>query len=75
MTAIITAIIAIAKAVPYISSLLNMLMNEWQNYQISQIDNSIEAKKKRLDYLTLQLKVARNDTERMVAFRALVALG
>jgi|GEM_PF-4949703 len=69
MASIIAAIIAVAKAVPALSSLLSTLMTEWQNYQISQIEDRFEQRKKTRAFLIYQLSNARTDNERIAAFR------
>lgn len=71
MTSIVAAIIAIAKAVPVAAQLLNTLIEEWQKYQISQIEDRFEQRQKTRAFLIYQLSNARNDNERIAAFRLL----
>jgi hypothetical protein len=74
MTAIVTAIIAIAKAIPAIASLLNTIMSEWQSYQISQIEDNYQERQARRKFLANQLRLAKNDQERITAFKLLTDL-
>lgn len=71
MASIVAAIIAIAKAVPAARILLSSIIEEWQKYEISQIEDRFEQRQKTRAFLTYQLSNARNDNERITAFRLL----
>lgn len=74
ITTVASAIIAIAKIVPYISSLLSTITEQWQKMKIESINDDFEKKKARRDFATQQFKGAQTDEERKVAFRLLVSV-
>jgi hypothetical protein len=71
MASIVAAIIAIAKAIPAIAQMLNLVVDEWQKYQISQIEDRYKQRQIMRAFLTDKLKSAKDDNERITAFRLL----
>ena len=74
MASVVAALIAIAKAIPIISQYLSVIVTEWQKHQISQIEDNYEQREKLRDFLIHQLSTAKDDNERITAFRLLARI-
>ena len=66
MSAVVTAIIALAKAVPAIRDILERVFDEWARYQVNQATIKFNIKEKQRAHIQRKIREAKSDEERIV---------
>jgi len=65
-TAIVSAIVAVAKAVPYFSKILDQVNDAWTKYKISQINIQRITERDKRDVILNQMAKAGSNDERKI---------
>jgi hypothetical protein len=66
VSAVVTAIIALAKAVPAIRDILERVFDEWARYQVNQATIKFNIKEKQRAHIQRKIREAKSDEERIV---------
>lgn len=70
-SSIVTAIIALAKAIPAIRDMLEMIITQWIDYRITKIENDVISINEERTIILNQLSKAKTNEERIAFARAL----